>query len=231
MRNHAALHALRRDFSPRGTARKLALLRTLAAQGIRERSWAALAALHDELLYCCAFPDSPAVPRAARRALRHMDAAVRRLPRRERVRGDDSGVAGTTSRYAYEHRMARWIAEVALSEIAVDRTAVEDETPIAGLVAAGVVRAEDDALDESDLGPRPWLTAGAREARTSDAAALLQLEPAGAAARLWGRMYDAASVPLTWRLADSRWSTTHTILAPAHPRFFPARIASLRKGR
>lgn len=219
MRNHAALHALRRDFSPLGTARKLGLLRSLAARGIHERSWVALAALHDELLYCCAFPDSPAVLRAARRALRHVDAAVRRLPRRERVRGDDSGVAGTTSRYAYEHRMARWIAEVAPREIAVDWAAVEDETPIAGLVAAGVARAEDDALDESDLGPRPWLTAAAHAARTSDAAALLQLEPAGPAAGLWGRMYDAASVPLAWRLTDSRWSTTHNILAPARPAY------------
>jgi hypothetical protein len=47
VRNHAALHALRRDFSPKGTADKVAILRALGTRGIRERSWAALGALHD----------------------------------------------------------------------------------------------------------------------------------------------------------------------------------------
>ena len=77
--------------------------------------------------------------------------------------------------------MARWIAEAAPREIKIDWDAVEDETPLAGLIAAGVARAEDEALDESDLSPRPWLTAAAHAARSTDAAALLQLEPAGAA--------------------------------------------------
>ncbi len=40
MRNHAALHALRRDFSPKGTADKVAILRALGTRGIRARSWA-----------------------------------------------------------------------------------------------------------------------------------------------------------------------------------------------
>ena len=34
MRNHAALHALRRDFSPKGTADKVAILRALGTHGV-----------------------------------------------------------------------------------------------------------------------------------------------------------------------------------------------------
>jgi hypothetical protein len=64
-----ALRTIRNRYTPSDRTTKLALLRAIARQGVRLRRFAALDALHSDLLFLCAFPDSAAVHAAARAAL------------------------------------------------------------------------------------------------------------------------------------------------------------------
>ncbi|MDA1081502.1 MAG: hypothetical protein O2973_07465 [Gemmatimonadetes bacterium] len=213
------LHDARRRYSAADTALKCAVLRSIVSRGVRVRSWAALDRVHDDLLFLCAFPDSPDVLALAKRALGKIEPALRTLRARQRGLADDSGIAGSVSRNVYDYAAARWLATKFPDEVEIDWKAIDDVDPLDTLVAAGVLRAEDDALDDGETGARELLRMASLASGANDLACLLALAPpARDAEELFGRMYDATGVPLRWNLAGSRGSTTHNALA-ARPAF------------
>lgn len=152
-----------------------------------------------------AFPDNAAVHEAAGRLAATLESSVRRLKAAERRRLEDSGLPGTVTRYRYPAVAARWLSARAPRGIDIDWPAL-DEPEALGLTVASVLNPlEDEVTDFSGRGFERWLT----QARGSDAhhptdlAWLLAQAPPGPSAAAFDREYDAANVPLAWRLGGT----------------------------
>ncbi|HUX32503.1 MAG TPA: hypothetical protein VMV51_01420 [Gemmatimonadaceae bacterium] len=211
------LHAIRADFGAAAGVEKAALIERLTHQPPTRR--AAVVRLHDDLLFLRAFPDSPAVLRAAARALAGFDRVVRALGA-ARHAADDSGMTGTVSHDAYAFATVEWLDASFPGEVDIDWAQVDDESAIDGLLRPALQRAEEDAFDSGELTTHDWLVLRKGGRRETDLARLLRLAPRRGAARdVFRLMYDAADVPLRWRLAGSRGAATHAVLPTPRPVF------------
>ena len=91
----ARLSSLRNRYGTDAERAQREVLATL--RGLHLRTWNELEQLHEDLLFLCAFAGSAAVRRDARRVLATVGQRLRALPRAARARGDDSGIAGSTT--------------------------------------------------------------------------------------------------------------------------------------
>lgn len=223
LRACAQLVAWRRPLpNAEALAQKAALLDTLAAAGPAARRWKPLAALHDALLCMRAFPDSIEAHALAGRGLLKVDSVLRRLPARERAKGDDTGVSGTTSRHTFEYAIARWITQRFPDALEIDWAALDGTDRIDALLRPQLARAEEDAFDGGLLSTREWLglARSGGVAPGCERAIHWMLESVSAtraAERVVARLYDAAPLPLAWKLAGSVGSVTRNQLSVAAP--------------
>lgn len=158
--------------------------------------------LHRAASFLRAFPDTAAVHEAACRLADALDAQVRRLPRAERRRLEDSGLPGSITRYRYPAVAARWLAARVPRAVDIDWPALDDPEALGLTVAAVLNPLEDEVTDFSGRGFERWLARarGTAPHHATDLAWLLAQAPAGPAAAGFDREYDAAQVPLAWRL-------------------------------
>src|ERR1700746_2833297 len=112
----ARLRSLRNRYDAAALREQRALLR--AFDRLPLRRWREVEALHDDLLFLCAFAGSAAIAREARARLASIGAKLRALPRRERGLGDDTGIAGSITRHVYPFPIARWLAKT--ENLAID---------------------------------------------------------------------------------------------------------------
>ncbi len=209
------LHAIRADF--RAGDEKEALIERLTRHP--PVGFARVVQLHDDLLFLRGFPDSPRVLAAAERALARFGSVIKAIGR-ARHRADDSGMIGTSSRGAFALVTAEWLEANFPGEAEIDWPAVTDESLIDALLRPALQRAEEDAFDSGELSTREWLALRKGARRDTDLAWLLRTAPArGTARTTFELMYEAAEVPVRWRLAGSRGSATHTALPTARPVF------------
>jgi hypothetical protein len=222
----AALRALERllpQYGGGAAARKRQLLAELA--GLRFERAKQLVALQRIVCFLSAFPDDAAVHRAARRLASGFAARVARLPRAEREQLDDSGAAGSLTRHSYAADAARWMRRRFAAAVAIDWKADNAAEALASLIEPRLEPMEAEAADLSRRGIRQWL-AQARGERDSDLAWLLAQAGTGAARREFDRAFDAAEVPLAWRLDDRSGITGNTLRQPVLPRGNGMRRAS-----
>jgi hypothetical protein len=152
--------------------------------------------------FLSAFPDDAAVRRAARRLAEGFAARVARLPKAEREQLDDSGAAGSLTRHFYAAASARWMQRRFAGAVDLDWKADNAAEAVATLVEPLLQPMEAEAVDLSKSGLRKWL-AWARGGRSdTDLAWLLVQAGKGAARRGFDEAFDAAEVPLAWRLDD-----------------------------
>ena len=202
------LHALRTDFTA-GPAKIELIERVLArpprrlADGMR---------LHDALLFLRAFPDSPTVHRAAESAC----GAFHRISRGlvgARHRANDTGVVGTITRVWADFATADWLHRAFASEVDIDWSSLDDSSALDALLRPIVQRAEEDAVDSGELSTREWLALRRGKAFRTDLALLREaVPPDRPGRRAFAARYDAAEVPLRWKLANSTGSATHNTL-------------------
>ena len=209
------LHAIRADFGA-GTE-KAALIEWLTRHP--PAGLAGVVRLHDDLLFLRAFPDSPQVLAAVESALARFDRVVRGLGR-ARHRADDSGMTGTVTHGTYAFATAEWLESTFPGEAEIDWPAVSDEAAIDGLLRPALQRAEEDAFDSGELSTRAWMALRRGTRYDTDLAWLLRTAPArGTARRDFALAFEAAEIPVRWRLAGSRGSATRTALPTAQPVF------------
>lgn len=214
-----ALGRLRRNYSPADTAAKLVLLRAIARQGIRLRSFRALEALQNDLLFLCAFPDSAAVQRAARLALSRIEPALRALGPRERAKANDSGMAGSVSFHTPTAEIADWIAARWPREIEFDWDAIHDTSAIDAMIRPLLHLSEEDAFESGNFGTREWMDA-MRNARQESALAWLFRSAARASVAphaAFRSQFDHTEPPVRWRLDRAPASVTHNVLPGGEP--------------
>jgi hypothetical protein len=209
MREHAALRELQQllaDYSDAAASRKRALLASIAT--VRLSRAADLQALQRVICFLRAFPDDPGVARAAQRLAAGFAQRVARLPARERAQLHDSGMVGTVTRHVYGHAAARWLAARFAHDVGIDWKHFASPAALAQLLQPLLDSMEDENTEFDDAGVRDWLRRARGESSGTDLGWLLAQAPAtGAAVRRFAAAYDAAEVPLAWRIG-SRASIT-----------------------
>lgn len=202
------IHALRTDVIA-GPEKVGLIERSLAS---RPRRLADIIRLHDALLFLRAFPDSLQVLRAATSACDSFPRIARGVLR-DSPRTRDTGIVGTVSRVWADFTLAEWLCRSYSNEVEIDWRAVTDTSAVDGLLRPIVQRAEEDALDSGELSTRQWMTLRRGKASTTDLALLVHAAPtARVGRRAFAANYDAAEVPLRWKLANSSGSATHNAL-------------------
>lgn len=217
-RNHAAppaphalqrLRAIRNAYGEAAEREKRALLQSLRVA--RLATHAQLAALHDDLLFLCAFPGAQATRTRARRLLCGIGARLRVLPRPQRDKADDSGMAGSTTRHVFPYPIARWLARVAPGAVEIAWRDVAEAARLDPFLALTLGDAERESFDSGEFGTRAWIRAARRVGARSDFAWMMETASPALASRLEST-WDDAEVPLEWKLAESRFATTHNRL-------------------
>ena len=184
-----------------------------------------LEALQRAVCFLSAFADDLAVHRAARRLAGGFAQRVARLPKTERERLDDSGAAGSLTRHHYAAAAARWMQQRFAGAAEVDWKADATADALAALITPRLQPMEAEAVDLSPARLRRWL-AQAKGGRGSDLSWLLAQAGSGAAKHEFDRAFDAAEVPLAWRLDDRSGITGNALRGPIAPRADGMRRAS-----
>jgi hypothetical protein len=208
--SHAELVALDRSLTTRDSRRKRALLAVLETARIgRARD---LARLQRIICFITAFPEDRLVLRAARVLADAFHERVPRLPRAERARLDDSGMAGTVTRHVYCARAARWLAKRFGSNVEIDWPALSGDA-VAQLLAPSLHPLEREELEFTRGTTRPWFVrARGVHTRTALAWLLAQAPKSRAAYDRFEQDFDAAEIPLAWHLANGSGSITRNLL-------------------
>jgi hypothetical protein len=177
----------------------------------------ALLARHERLCFLRAFPRSAGELRRAERELARFER--RAAPLADELR--NSGIAGTSYHYPFNHAMTRWLRGRYGRAVEVDwpayrRRAWDD---VAALLSLVVAWAENEGLDDDDVPSWEWIRAAKGPDPRTDLAWLLDaLAALGLGPQLEAHLFEALNLPIRWDLAGCRDSVTHARL-PARPFF------------
>ena len=147
------LEAARTERGPSAAARRLAAL-DVAARA-RLATAREVERLHEALCFLRAYPDDAAV-------LARTEVLLARFARRpdlarHRASLEDSGIAGTKTRFPFFAGTARWLAARWGRHLRVDWRRFEKAAALERLLPLVSLWAETPALDELDLGTRGWV--------------------------------------------------------------------------
>lgn len=208
------LRRIRNTFDGDAAADKLDILKQLNERTIRQPH--AIRRLHDDLCFLCAYPDTPAVRRAAEAGLDHVGAMVREQSDSMRERLEGSGIDGSAIRNVYSYDAAAWLCNHFGEQIDVDWASAETTTKIDALLSHFLLRAEIQAFEDTDMTTEAWVADARGSAAATDLAWMLrQVDHAIGNARSRRDLYEAAEVPLVWRLDGSAGAITRNRLSPA----------------
>jgi hypothetical protein len=202
----AQLQRLLAAYGPDARNRKCALLAALLhARFARARD---LARLQRLVCFLMAFPDDARVLRATLALAAVFHERVRRLPRAERERLDDSGMAATVTRHVYAASAVRWLIARFAAHVEIDWAAFTDDA-LQRVVLPLLHPLESDTVDLTPRTTRAWLEAARSDRATRALAWLLAQAPQDRAARArFDESFDAADVQLAWEIADTRAAIT-----------------------
>ena len=206
------LRTLRHVYGASAEREKRLLLAQLRT--VRLTTHAQLNALHEDLLFVCAFPGASSTRALARRMLAEIGGRYERLSSSQRRAAEDSGIAASTTRHVFPYAVVQWLARSARGDLEIDWRNFDEPSQLDGFVGLLLRDAEREAFDSGEFTTREWI----RLARRADARTDLEwlMEAASASTALAPRLADAwddAEVPLEWKLRESRWSATHNRLA------------------
>lgn len=188
-------------------AEKRCRLRELGAVALQRAS--ELTRLQRIVCFLSAFPDDLRVYGEARRLAGGFAERVAQLRKVERVSLDDSGAAGSCTRHTYAASAAGWLVRRHGGMVAIDWSAENAADAVAALVTRLRDPLEAEATDLDAAGLKKWLAQAGSKA--GDLAWLLAQAGTGAVRRDFDRAFDAAEVPLAWRL-DARAGITGNAL-------------------
>lgn len=202
-----ALMAVRTHFGPVHRHRKLHLLECLAARpptGPR-----GLPEYRDALLFLAAYPDDPAVRRAAEAGLRGVGEVVagnRRLA--ERL--GDTGIAGTIIEAPFSIDLIQWLGDRFPGDVEI---AWQDESAgpaLDDLLAVCALPSERDGLLSEKLSTQAWLGLASGGPGTGLAWVLQRLGERAAVRELADHVFESLELAIRWRLrpqaADRRFA-------------------------
>ncbi len=175
----------------------------------------ALLARHERLCFLRAFPRNAAELRRAERELARFERRVAK--HRDALR--NTGIAGTTYHYPFNHAMARWLCERYGRAVDIDWPAYKRRPwdDVAALLSQVVAWAENEGLDDDDVPSWDWIRVAKGADRRTDLAWLLDVLAArGFEPQLQAHLFEMLNLPIRWDLAGCRDAVTHARL-PARP--------------
>ncbi len=200
------------DYGAEARGEKLALLAALREARFDRAD--DLVALQRIICFLRAFPDDARVLRAARRLANGFAARVARLARAERALLDDTGMAGTVTRHVYSFTAAQWLARRYPDAAEIDWKGYESPHSLSAVLQPLLDPFEDEHTEFDCAGVRTWIKAAKGGHAGSDLRWLLAQAPSNARdARAFALAYDAAEVPIAWRIGDGRAAIVHNAFA------------------
>lgn len=157
---------------------------------------------HAALCLESAFPGTTAAYRQARERL----AGFQDYVSGARDQLEDTGIAGTPVHYAFSFEVARWLAKKCPGEVCIDWASVDDTWSLDELLRYLIRPAEDEYFDSGYVSSRDWIDQARAGHPGTDFDWLMAQLQEKRMRRVWTQLYDAADIPLTWNLADSRYS-------------------------
>lgn len=213
------LHEVRHRYGAADTAEKKALIAVLERRPIG--SAAQLRAYHGDLLFLCAFPDDAETHAVVTRALARMGGRVRRLARAQRRRLDDTGMAGSTTRHAFDFGIATWLIGTG-EDADIDWARFDEPERLDPLLRLALTQAESDAFDSGEFSTQEWLQLGHGNGPRGSLGWLVGGNPAGTRGRrgecnaaVTRLLYESLDVPLEWRLTSRRSTSGNAVDAGA----------------
>ena len=177
----------------------------------KRRSANELARLHQRLCFERAFPRSLSEQSQARSRLHVFEDRVAALPKAEREKMWDSGIAGAPIHYRFSFDVARWLAKRGPGQVTIDWRDIDDTTRLDELLRHLLQPAEDEYFDSGYITSEDWLTAAARKSGGTDFDWLLAQMGDKRHRSFWRQLYDAADVPLIWNLTGSKYSKSRNV--------------------
>ncbi len=218
------LYRIRSRFDANVKSEKLELLERLGETRISNPQ--ALERLHSTLSYLRAFPDSRKNYRLAGELLERFGERIDSLPASTRAALDDTGIEGTTTRYAFSYDVARWLARRTSGIVRLDWQELDDSSNLDELLAHVLESSEDEYFDSEYVSTQEWIDVARGVEPGTDfdwlAGQLDALRPVPIARQL----YDSAELPLAWKLRGGRFSKT---LNSAAPRRIGTRECGMRR--
>jgi hypothetical protein len=197
-----ALRELARRFGPEAARAKQALLAELA--GRRRVPATRLAELQEALLLVIAYPDDERVLAAAHALVPRLRAWAEALPRRERARLADTGVAGSAVVDTYGFPLLERLARLFPGALELDWDTLDDTGPLQLAVARTLLGAEVPGIDDVTRDWDDWFAAARGPGTATDLELLLALfarAPLAPAEREW--RFDGCGLPVRWSLAQA----------------------------
>ena len=186
----------------------------------------ALLARHERLCFQRAFPRSAAEFRRAERELARFEHRVG--THRDELK--NTGIAGTTYHYPWNHTMVRWLRDRYGRAVEIDWPTYKRRPwdDVAAVLSLAVAWAENEGLDDDDVPSWDWirLAKGAGDRRTDLAWLLDVLAAQGFSRPLEAHLFESLNLPIRWDLAGCRDAVTHARL-PARP-FYHRRLLTER---
>jgi len=163
----------------------------------KQHSVSRLKRQHSKLCFERAFPTSQSAYRSANRQLRDFAQQVQ-----EELW--DTGIAGTRVHYRFSFEVARWLAKKCPGAVAIDWEEIDDTSRLDELLRIALHAAEDEFFDSGYVTTREWL-------EHADFDWLMAQMQAKRLRSMWTQLYDAADIPLVWRLGASRYSKSRNV--------------------
>jgi hypothetical protein len=124
----------------------LAQLRT-----VRLATHAQVNALHEDLLFVCAFPGASSTRALARRMLAEIGERLRHLPSSQRRPAEDSGIAASITRHVFPYSIVAWLARSARGDLEIDWRNFDEPSRLDGFVGLLLRDAEREAFDSGEF--------------------------------------------------------------------------------
>ena len=208
------LEACRFAFGPGAAARVVRLLKQLDSRDLPDP--ATLIRFHETLLFLRAFPQGPAVVRAAERILNRFHTKVE-ASRKNGVDMDDfdtfevSGIAGTEMEDTLSFDVARWLVGRMPGKLKIAWENYEPGRELGNTGPRFIPLLEDDAYVEADTPCREWLEAAGGKNSSTPEWLISRFEDLPLPSQQKAELYESLRVPLRWKLENSTITRTRNL--------------------
>jgi hypothetical protein len=216
-------------FSAETVVTKTAILRELERLSISNLRL--LEKYHETLCFMQAYPDNASVLKLVDNELAVFEHRVARLRDNPKMAGalDDTGIMGTTIRYPYGLRMAKWLHARYGRALELDWDSFNEKSddPLSGLLPMFALYLENDGIDDEDLITSDWVKMAVGK-RNSFAWFIDHFDKTGMPFEAQQYIYDNAGLMLKWDLTTGRGSRTLAKTQPGKIFFQRKPLAKLR---
>ena len=202
------LALIRRNFDPKSSATRLRLL-----GAARRATSEDPAALHEELLNACAYPDSPAHLKAAEHAL----SSVVRTATARRDEFENSGLPGTAIVTTYSHDLIQWLCERDRRSVDIDWSDRKMVERIDAALPLLCHNTEIDGLAATSVSTKEWLQIAAKH-RTPLTWLWTAYANLDLSLPMRDRLFDSLELGVRWRVPRS--SSRTYCRFPPRPAFY-----------